>query len=178
MSKLKLIVDHARSPYAAIADAAEAKLKLEMEAERDAHDLDWAIRDLFANLLRVAAGGGRSYEINNQCVAVCNAMQVVFQHEKCREYFAPISWRRTVERALHSWTNETQFMAVFKQLSHSAKLQHYAENNIVNGALRIVASQVLGQMTQRAHGETDMYTGIRDLEVAQEEVRRELEVRR
>jgi hypothetical protein len=115
-------------------------------------DIEWPLRQLAANILRVSRGAGEPYSIIMQCVEVVKGAQSY--NEKCGEW--PDD--RDVKDALDF---------------HDPRLRDYtmtyderrsSMEDIVEGALRMAAGRIVRQKLQEDHGEKDLLGAIRRLE--------------
>jgi hypothetical protein len=132
-------------------------LVVKIVAENSAEDLarrsaaegvGWALRDLAANLIRVVRGAGKSYELGKQAAAFIHALQDY--REGVGHYPAPHELNAMV--ALED--DDT------REWSEEERSRRHAERTIIRGALQIAASDMLEQRTQRAAGESELYTGV------------------
>lgn len=116
--------------------------------ERRCRDkVEWALRELTANLLRVARGAGRYEAIYNQ------ALQFVIA---CKEYHEQVGYYP--DKELPAILNTAPDF-------DAPELKH-AEHKIVRGALQMTASRLLGQWTQERNGENEFRAGIIALDQA------------
>ena len=130
--------------------------------------VSWALRDLTANLLRIVRGAGKPYEIVRQADEL---LQALVAYQKAVGHWPPsheLAEMLSVDRN-EEWRS---------QLKNSELNRLYAEERIVRGALQKTASRLIGQATQEAAGDSEMYDGLRGLEAARAESRREMEVAR
>ena len=124
-------------------------------------DVDNALRELTANLLRATRGAGRAWEIGRQAQALIDSLieyrQVVGAYPSTDE----------ITDALEIWRNQDDL----KNLSDEHYEQASAEQAVIRGALRIVAARLLDQGLQGAAGESEMYRGLGWLEAIRTERR-------
>lgn len=125
--------------------------------QRALDDLSWPMRELTANLIRVARGAGRAYELPRQMVTVLERMEayrtVVGHYPSDGEISHTINLR-------------------FMDKEHRDHVSR-AVDTIVQGALQAAASTLVGQSTQKSAGETEIFDGIRAVERAIETLHRE-----
>jgi hypothetical protein len=152
-------------------DDAERKLHLRLAVENDQRDIDkerakrdieWPLRELAANIIRVVRGAGKSYEIAGQCVAVIEAFQryreKVGVWPGSSEIDQALSIRREAENASYDDVWELE----------------YAHGTIVRGALQVAASRLVGQNTQEQRGRSELMDGVNSIERIREEMRNRL----
>lgn len=120
-----------------------------------------ALRELAANMLRVTRGAGRSYELKAQAEALTKAMQDHW--DACGVW--PSS--DELDRAL-SIAQERDLEALSDREYEWASSQE----KMVRGALQVAASTLLGQRTQRAAGQREMFDGLTGVERIRAENRR------
>ena len=120
-------------------------------------ELRWPLRDLAANIMRVARGAGRGYEIGQQCVAVLRGIEAfreaVGHYPSDAEISEAISLR---EGDRDRWDD-----------------MRYGLHEIMEGGLQFAASILLAQSTQEAAGRHQMIDGVRTLDKAREAKRRQ-----
>jgi hypothetical protein len=116
--------------------------------------VDWALRDLTANLMRITRGAGRPYEIGRQAQALVDAL-IEFR-DATGVYPSPdeISDTLAIGRGPED----------LEKISDDHLDEIFAERAIIRGCLRIVASRLLDQRLQVSAGESEMYGGIKRLE--------------
>lgn len=130
--------------------------------------VSWAVRDLAANLLRIVRGAGKPHEVVGQIAGLTQALA------SYREAFGhgllphELSGMLSIDHP-EEWRTG---------LKNSALHRLYAEERIVRGALQVAASRLVEQRTQERVGERELRDGVRDLEDARAEMRREMEAER
>jgi hypothetical protein len=132
----------------------------DLARKRAMEAVDWALRDLTANLLRVARGAGKPHAIAEQARALAKA------YERHRDVVGHDPDSADVSAALGLDDNPPEGM------SNENRAFHYAEARIIRGAMQTVASELLSQGTQRAAGRSEMFDGINQLEDLRAENRR------
>ena len=144
-----------------VSEKSEAELARERAERERAHaelDARYAARALTANLIRIHRGAGKPYELGRQLTELVKAMQAHWDAAKYWPY-NEIADELRVE-------DDRDWMAG----AESAEIDiHYAKRSIVDGALQIAASRLLGQRPQEAAGEHEMYQGVNSLVRAREE---------
>lgn len=146
-------------PVRLVANNTEA----DIARDRATAAVSWKLRNLTANLLRVVRGAGKPHEIAEQAgelVLAVAAYQKAFGHW-------PPSWE------LSEMLSIDQPQEGLARLEGHEWSRAHAEHTIVRGALQIAASRLIGQSTQERAGESEMLDGVRSLEAAREEMRRE-----
>jgi hypothetical protein len=135
----------------------------QIDKERAAAQVSWPLRDLAANLLRIIRGAGKPEEIIRQIDELIRAL--VAYKDATGQSPPPheLASMLDIDR-LKDWTANLR----------DAHLQrHYAEEQIIRGALQQAASRLLNQAPQTSAGEQEMHVGIRELGKAHAEMRRE-----
>ena len=129
---------------------AARKEREERDAERKRQDVEWALRRLTSNLLRIVRGAGKPYEVLDEVASLAEALAALGP----RNGYAA---GETVVGALDIWrdTPEAETLDI-----------------IVSGALQIAASRLAGQRTQETAGRRELQDGIRYRQEAIEERRR------
>ncbi|RWM94615.1 MAG: hypothetical protein EOR86_15575 [Mesorhizobium sp.] len=124
-------------------------------------EIEWPLRDLASNIIRVVRGAGKSYEIVGQCVAVIKAYQQYRETIGC----LPDSWE--IDRIL----SIQPAGADGEQYGERWEREH-ARETIVRGSLQIAASRLAGQNTQEQRGRSEMMSGVNDILSIREEARK------
>lgn len=116
------------------------------------HEIEWPLRELAANIMRVSRGAGDPYKVILQCLAVVEGARSY--HDKCGD------WPEAADV-----TSALDF--------HDPQLRDYTRTyderrssieDIVEGALRLAAGRIVRQKLQEDHGEKDLKQAIRRLE--------------
>jgi hypothetical protein len=150
-------------------DAEKARQDSERKFAQD--KLSWAIRELASNLMRILAGGGKSYEILAQIKALAEACTA------CDDAGVPVTGF-VLEQALRGATEsrlaELQSDPDPARRPTEEQMDRWAENGelatehgreaIVRAALRVMASRIVGQGTQERTAEHALFDGIRWIE--------------
>lgn len=118
----------------------QAELHRQIEAARD--DAMINMVDLAANLIRMIRGGGAYYQLASQLLAAADAFRLHWALSKTWPYNEV---QNSIQRIGPSIEDE----------------RAYAEEQIILGALQIVASDLLTQRTQRTKGHDQMMKGVR-----------------
>ncbi|WP_127088313.1 hypothetical protein [Aquabacter cavernae] len=146
-----------RPPLTVVAQNDDRAIRL--EGVKQALEAD--LRALAANVMRVARGAGKAYEIGRQCKAVAGRFEeyrsVAGHYPPTHEIDAAIAIRREIPSA-----------ASDREYERSRGI-----DTVMRGALQAAASHLVGQRTQEAAGETQLLEGVRILEKLREENRRE-----
>lgn len=117
-------------------------------------DVQSALAELAANLLRVIRGAGKPYMLPRNAADFLKAVVAY------NEITGPIPFEGRVLDALDIGYD----LDARLEMSPDNQERTLAEEQIVQGALQIAASQILGQKTQERAGSSEMHAGIRDLE--------------
>ncbi len=139
----------------------------QIDKERAAAEVSWPLRDLAANLLRIIRGAGKPEEIIRQINELVRALAA---YKDATGQWPPpheLASMLDIDRP-KDWT---------ATLRDAYLQRHYAAEQIIRGALQQAASRLLGQTPQASSGEHEMYEGIRELEKAHSEIRRERDAR-
>jgi hypothetical protein len=115
-------------------------------------ELNNALIDLAANLIRVVRGAGKSYQVGRDMAAGVRAYERYHQ-------------------AYGHWPPSWEVSGILR-LERAEYDDDRATYTICRGALQIVASALLGQRPQRAAGETEVAEGIRYWEAARARTQR------
>jgi len=117
-------------------------------ARRRARDrIDWPLRELTANLIRVTRGAGKPYEIARQTRAL---LQAFIDYQESIGHFPPadeLSGLLSIDRDLLD----------MEKMNEEHLDRYFAEQSIIDGSLQIAASWLLGQKTQEVAGSSEMY---------------------
>ena len=127
-------------------------------------DMERALRQLTANLLRVVRGAGKPYAIVEDAAAFINA--VVAYHDAAGTALPPDD----IASALDIMRDDPGMRS---RLSGHDYDRMDAERIIVRGALQIAASRLLEQRTQEAAGKHELYDGVRWMEKLRDTLRKE-----
>jgi hypothetical protein len=155
---IKLVLEQPEEEIA----ARRAREEVE-RTERHARSMvSWRLRDLTANLIRVARGAGRPYEIEEQAAGLleaCEAYRESVGHGVSSDDIAGMLRVRHYLDPDREWTGE----------QHTWNM---GEERMVAGALQIAASRLLGQGAQEARGHSEMFDGLQIIERQREENQR------
>jgi hypothetical protein len=131
----------------------------DIQHEHRLAELRWRLVTLTANLLRVTRGAGRSWEIVTQCIETAHAYHAYVQAIG----HLPPSFE--IEQILN-------LKREFGDFSSDADID-CGRSMLVAGALQFTASTLLGQRTQVAAGQREMFEGERLIVQARERQRKE-----
>jgi len=112
--------------------------------------VDWAVRELTANLIRVTRGAGRPHYIGRHAQALIDAL---LEYRNAAGHF-PSS--EDLSNALAIDVDP----AIVEQMDDDNYTEMCARHSIIGGSLQIAASRLLGQKTQERAGEHQMYRGV------------------
>lgn len=114
--------------------------------------IEWPLRELAANVMRISRGAGKPYEILEDCIKVVQRFQ---------QY-----------REVHGvWPSSSEVQEILN--FHDPRLRDYslpydemahAIERIARGSLRMAAGRLVSQQLQADHGENEMLDGIREIE--------------
>ncbi|WP_145925960.1 hypothetical protein [Shinella sp. HZN7] len=122
-------------------------------------DLQWPLKELAANLIRVVRGAGKPYELGRQCADVVKA----YHDYRDRVGEWPSSY--SVGEILSIRHREN------RAATDRAMEWEDAVQQMIAGGLQAAASQLLGQLTQERAGEREIFDGLRIIERQREENR-------
>jgi hypothetical protein len=157
------------------------KARRDFERERIRCRIEGSICELAANLLRVIAGAGKSYDLIEHMVAVIQACDEFQKAGGYQEFGIPCS--DIVERVLREGT-DTWLQKMYdrgEELSEEdrANLDRWSEDGsvtrelgqaqMVQSALRMVAGRLVEQRVQVSQAESQFWEGFRAIERSREE---------
>jgi hypothetical protein len=145
----------------------EAKVKAKVEQAKD--DLARSMNWLAANILRLIAGGGKSYELVDQFAAMIKAYDAMVRLREVYDYAAITPAVEALGRT-DSWERlQSEGGEHFQRsLDDGTVSVARSEDAIIQAALRIVAAEFLGQATQRSTAESAFYEAIERFNEARE----------
>lgn len=140
--------------------AANSQSQIETEYARDR--LDYSLRNLAANVIRIVRGAGKSHELLSQCMDVIEAAEEYHSAAShlptARELEAMLSITRPREDGDYFWRQRQD-----------------AVEQMISGSLRVAAGRLLQQSLQEDHGDKQLNDGFRYLEQLHAERRKERE---
>jgi hypothetical protein len=166
-----------------VAEGDPEKARRDFERDRIRSRIEWSICELAANLLRVIAGAGKSYDLIEHMVAVIEACDEFNKTGGYREFGT--SFSEIVERVLREGT-DTWLQKMYdrgEELSEQdrANLDRWSEDGsvtrelgqtqMVQSALRMVAGRLVEQRVQVSQAESQFWDGFRAIERSREEKR-------
>lgn len=129
--------------------------------------VEWTLRELTANLLRITRGAGRAYEIGRQAAALVDAIQGYCD-------------------AAGIWPSSYELSAALRISSDDSRSADdfaadwaWAEEQMIRGALQMTAARLLNQPLQIGSGQNELHKGFYALEAlrkAKAEERRQAEL--
>jgi len=127
--------------------------------------VDWASRELMANLLRMSCGGGKGHKLTEQMVDLLKAMQDYWDAHK-RWPFEEISEFIAFDRFEPGRDYDRE----------DAQARFWAEErrallSVERGSMRRVAAHLLDQRTHISTSENEIFAGFRTYEDAHVELR-------
>jgi hypothetical protein len=111
--------------------------------------IEWTLRKMLANLLRVQRGAGKDYEIFHQIVDCANAFI---------EYGNLGGERWNLD--MHAMLDVDRYQPGERKWG-DALAEVMAMDEILHGAMQTIASRLLEQRTQQSAGESEMHSGMR-----------------
>jgi hypothetical protein len=133
--------------------------------------LTWPLRELTANLLRIANGAGRPLNLAKQLAACSTAIQAYAETHNALPSEQEIHGILDCDRSWEQYRRIQKHRAEMKDIlgedyDEGTSERDRAERLIRKGALQVAASKLLSQIPQAASGEHGIYEGIRLMEVA------------
>jgi hypothetical protein len=142
----------------------------DIRRKRAREELVWPLRELTANLLRVAKGGGKPHYLPkqlNECLKAFGAYAEVHGTLPPAHEIFEILDPDNAFRDARPWVDENRkAMGEIADGDTGETEREIAIGRIRRGALQAVASMLLDQLPQISMGEHDIYEGIRQLEDA------------
>lgn len=132
----------------------------QIDANWAQQDVDRALVELAANIIRVVRGAGKPEQIVHQCSDVVNA--AVEYREAAGRLPSPASLASAIGLKREPIDYDDSFWAA----------RQIAYRRIVRGSLQMAASKLLGQHMQIDRGEDEIDAAIQELESAREAIRR------
>lgn len=133
------------------------KSDADLAKDRAFTEVKFALRNHAANLLRVLSGSGRPISLMNDSNRLAKALAnyaIITGHAVPDHQIRDMVSYRTCLKEYRPWVNDTDRRKVDVNIE-DAKMQ------VVKGALRIVSSYLLDQMTQQSAAEQLMDDGIK-----------------
>lgn len=134
----------------------------EIAQERLGLNVRWQLRELAANLMRVTRGAGKAYMIGRQCAELLEAYD---------EYFNQVGHYPS-DHELATMLDPIDDDEFLDALDDENREMEIAQREMVDGALQITASKLVGQMTQQRAGESQMMDGLRSFVKAREVIKK------
>jgi hypothetical protein len=129
-----------------------------VDEQRYKDGIRWPLRELAANLMRVARGAGKPYEIGPQVAGVLNAFE---------EYRAAVGHWPPSDVLANMLDLRRDYDDLVGLGEHNLNWT-FAIQTVMRGSLQFAASELLGQNTQRAAGRSEMIEGVREVEEIRE----------
>jgi hypothetical protein len=131
----------------------------------------WELRDTAANMLRIIRGAGKPYELLRQ---LQKTLEAAIRFQEAHGHFPDVAsylsfeseYQKTLDR-IHRGELNRSYMSDRWEDDTFARM--IAEHGIICGALQLVASDLIGQRTQRAAGHSELHKGVHELERIREE---------
>ncbi|MGY4431169.1 hypothetical protein ACVWWO_003646 [Bradyrhizobium sp. F1.13.1] len=142
----------------------ESDRKQDQQFARD--EFSWAIRDCAANMLRVIRGAGKPYELMRQMQMALNTSAKFYEvhgywpqevivndlriEDEAAKWFGKAREGALDQGSVDRWHDD----GTFDRMA--------AEHTIFCGALQLIASELIGQSTQKAAGSREFHDGLRE----------------
>lgn len=151
--------DSERPKLEVVAENTQQQIHATYQQER----VDYALRVLAANIIRVVRGAGRPDDIIDQCNEVLKG--AIEYHEKVGRFVSSDS----VAAALRL---ERERISDYDSFGGQRQL---AMRRMIDGSLQVTASRLLGQVTQQRRGENEIFEAYRELEQLYQDLRKKRE---
>lgn len=151
--------DEDRPKLTLVAENTRQQIDVNMLQER----VDYALRELAANIIRVVRGAGKPDDIIDQCNDVLKA--AIDYHDKGHRF---VSYHTVAEALRLDRDDIDDYDSYFGR-------RKLAIRRMVKGSLQIAASRLLQQQTQVHRGEAELDDGFIELESLREERRKQRE---
>lgn len=123
----------------------------ELEKLNAAGLLEKRVRALAANIMRVSAGGGSAIDILWQCDEVIRSASLLYEDKKLPSGDVIAEWLQ--EKPLDYDDRDDDEVDWW-----------FAKRAVIKGALRMRASHIVGQRTQKSNAESDFLRGFYEME--------------
>jgi hypothetical protein len=133
---------------------ANEKSEADLVRQTASDQVDWKIRELTANLLRITRGAGKPEEIMRQMNDLAAAIRGYWDAFGLSPYGDEFARALDVSHDLETTRN----------WSSENRDRDFAEHRIIRGALQVVASRLAHQTPHETLGRGEMYGGIKALE--------------
>lgn len=124
----------------------------DIDTHRVAEHVGWELRQLTSNLMRVARGAGKAYDIGKQCQAVVDAY---LEYRDVVGHW-PTTWELTAAIDVSDKYDDSK-------LPDEVQEHNFCFENIVLGSLQVAASRLVGQNTQVAAGRSQVSDALHTL---------------
>ena len=148
------------------------------DAERAAEALNYAARDLAANLLRIIAGAGKQHAVIDEAIALLKAYRELQPYSGSAYPYSPVApiakgltdldWRKN-NPSFPDYRNEESLRRWHEDGTEEILL---AEEEAFRASLRVVAARLVRQSTQEHTSHHQFAHALRDLERARTKHRR------
>lgn len=146
--------DHKPKPQLRVAAENDRSV---LDHERARRDIEWPLRNLAANMMRISRGAGAPYEVGRQCQDVVESFVAY--------------WKRC---GVWPSSEEVSEILSFRESPHPRDLIYDLERaieEVTKGALRFAAGRLVDQRMQADHGEKELLAGVDRIERYREEMR-------
>ncbi|MCK1661275.1 hypothetical protein [Bradyrhizobium sp. 151] len=129
-------------------------------------EFSWAIRDCAANMLRIIRGAGKPYELMRQMQMALNTSAKFYEVHGYWPQEVIVNDLRIEDEAA-KWLRKSQEGAldqasVDRWHDDGTFERMAAEHTMFCGALQLIASEMIGQSTQKAAGSREFHDGLRE----------------
>ena len=135
----------------------------EVEQKKIEAELRGALRTVVANLMRVMRGSGKPDQLGRDvafCAGAFASYHAAFGRHPAREfYFGALNLQAVLEEH-RPWVKEAFAEARGRWDEDGTTDRMEAKQAILRGAMQIIASRMLDQMTQENRGEQELHEGI------------------
>lgn len=141
------------------------------EREWSENQFSWALRETAANMLRIIRGAGKPYDLLLQ---LQKTLETAVKYQEAHGRFPDVAgylrfeseYQQIQERFYRGELDQSYRREWWDDGTFSRMM---AEHKIVRGALQMVASELIGQSTQRCAGHSELHDGIQRLDQIRDE---------
>jgi hypothetical protein len=139
------------------------------EIERTKSMVNWALRDLAANVLRVVRGSGEPYRIFQQAEKFVEAYRAADAMGLWPVHLIDVNGLAEPCKALYGGLSSEEYYT----LPIEERERGRYESQIISGALQVAASELLGQATQCTKGHSEIWDAVMGIQRLNEDHRKQ-----
>lgn len=145
---------------------------VEIRRKEALEEVDLALRELTANLMRIVRGAGKSYEVFRQINRCRAAFLQYHEASGCLPSSSEIDRLLAIRRKADELYKCADEQSHARWSADGTFMIAAAEDIIRAGVLRAVSAELVGQRLQECNGENELHDGLRMYEQFREERRR------